>query len=346
MANASQDKPGQTMRAAVLHDLRDLRVQDVPIPAVGDDGVLVRVKAVGVCGTDLHTYKLGMFKEMTLPQEDGVLFGHEFAGEVVAIGADAGVADIAAGDRVVGFAIGAYAEYCNVTPITTPHPLVLNLPDAVSYEEAATLEPLVVSLTAVQRADPQPGERILLIGAGMIGLGCLQVIRALHPDCEVIVSDVAENRLQMAREFGAARTVNAQEEDLVAAMKALAGETPVLYSPVSSGNIDVVIECAGLPQTLNQALEVVKPASGRLIAVALYETTPQVDFNQVVAKNISIFGTLGYTEEEVRQSLQLISDGKVDRKPLITHRYDLAQAGEAFEAQINTRTTLKAVIKP
>ena len=336
----------ETMKAAVLYGNRDLRVTDIPRATAGDDGVLIRVKAVGVCGTDLHTYKLGMFKDMTLPEGDGVLFGHEFAGDVAAIAPGAGLEGIGVGDRVVGMAIGAYAEYCNVPPIITPQPLVLKLPDNVSYEEAATLEPLVVSLAAVQRANLQGGERVLVIGAGMIGLGCVQVIRTLHPDCEIIVCDVADKRLQMAEKFGAQRTVNGREEDIVASMKALAGETPVMYNPTTSGNIDVVIECAGLPLTLNQALELVKPNTGRLVGVALYEEMPQVDFNQVVSKNMTVIGTLGYTEDDVKQALQLIADGKVDRKPLITHSYALAEAAEAFEAQINTADTLKAVIKP
>jgi threonine dehydrogenase-like Zn-dependent dehydrogenase len=335
-----------TMKAAVLYGDRDLRVIDVPRAMAGDDGVLIKVKAVGVCGTDLHTYKLGMFREMCLPQAEGLLFGHEFAGDVVAIAPGAKVQGIKVGDRVTGMAIGAYAEYCNVSPIITENPLVLKLPDNVSYEEAATVEPLVVSLTTVQRANLQPGERVLVIGAGMIGLGCVQVMHALHPDCEIIVCDVADKRLRVAETFGAHRTINGRQEDVVASMKALAGETPVMYNATTSGNIDVVIECAGLPLTLNQALELVKPNTGRLVGVALYEEKPAVDFNQVVAKNITVIGTLGYTEDDVKQALQLIADGKVDRRPLITHTYALAEAPDAFEAQINTADTLKAVIMP
>ena len=335
-----------TMKAAVLYGDRDLQVVDVPKAQISDDGVLIKVKSVGVCGTDLHTYKLGMFKEMSIPEGEGILFGHEFAGDVAAIAPGAELDGIEVGDRVTGMALGAYAQYCNVSPILGDKPLVLKLPDNVSYEEAATVEPLVVSLAAVQRASLQGGERVLIIGAGMIGLGCVQVLKALHPDCEIIVSDVADKRLDMAGSFGAHRTLNALREDVVASMKALAGETPVMYNPTTSGNIDVVIECAGLPLTLNQALEVVKPGTGRLVGVALYEQKPEVDFNQVVSKNITVIGTLGYTEDDVKQALDLIASGQVDRKPLITHRYALSEASEAFEAQLNTTETLKAVIQP
>jgi 2-desacetyl-2-hydroxyethyl bacteriochlorophyllide A dehydrogenase len=334
------------MKAAVLYNPHDLRVVDVPKPAVDPRGVLIKVNTVGVCGTDLHTYKLGMFEEMCLPTAEGLLFGHEFAGEVAAIGADAEVRDIQVGDRVVGVAIGAYAEYCNVTPVVSSRPMVMKLPDEVSYEEAATIEPLVVSLVATRRAALQQGERALVIGAGMIGLGCVQVIHALHPDCDVTVCDVSDRRLEMARAFGASRTINAARQDLVTTVKELAGEKRVIYNATTSGNVDVVIECAGLPLTLNQALELARPMTGRLISVALYEQSCEVDFNQVVAKNLTVTGTLGYTATDVEQAIRMIADGKVDRSPLITHRYALADAAAAFEAQLDTSGTLKAVIQP
>jgi threonine dehydrogenase-like Zn-dependent dehydrogenase len=334
------------MKAAVLRDIRDLVVMDVPKPSAGKDGVLVRVRSVGVCGTDLHTYKRGMFREMSLPQAEGVLFGHEFSGDIAAIGPEARAEGFAVGDRVTGVALGAYAEYCTVGPVFGEKPLLIKLPDSVSYEEAATVEPLVVSLTAVERASLRSGERVLIIGAGMIGLGCVQVLHALHPDCEVVVCDVSEKRLAMATEFGATRVIDARRDDLVARMKAEFGATAVMYNATTSGRLDVVMECAGLPLTLNQALELARPGTGRVVGVALYEDRAEVDFNQVVAKNLRVVGTLGYTGADVQRALRLIAEGKVDRRPLITHRYALADAAQAFEAQTNTAETLKAVIMP
>jgi threonine dehydrogenase-like Zn-dependent dehydrogenase len=337
----------ETMKAAALHGDRDLRVADIPKPPVPNNGVLVKVMGVGVCGTDLHTYKLGMFREMALPQDDGsILFGHEFAGDVVAIGEDAKVGDIRVGDRVVGVALGAYAQYCQVTPMVGDTPLLAKLPNNVSYEEAATLEPLTVSMSAVLKGDLQGGEKVLITGAGMIGLGCVQVIKALYPDCEVIISDVAEKRLAMARAFGADRTINVADEDLVATMKSLTGEEFVLYNSTTSANVDVAIEASGLTGPLNQCLEVLKPNSGKLVIVALYEKRPEADLNQVVSKNLAVTGVLGYTQELVEECLALIEQGKVDRKALITHKYALTDAAEAFEAQLKTGETLKAIIKP
>lgn len=101
----------------------------------------------------------------------------------------------------------------------------------------------------------------------------------------------------------------------------------------------MVIECAGLELTLNQAVEVAKPVRGRLIIVALYEDKPNADINQLVAKNINLVGVLGYSEDDFKQALQLIAEDKADRKVLIVQRYDLAQAADAFEAQVNTVET-------
>ncbi|MFV0477732.1 MAG: zinc-binding dehydrogenase [Parahaliea sp.] len=347
-ANKSMDETaGPTkMKGVVLYGNRDLRIIDLPRPEVGGDGVIIKIRAVGVCGTDVHTYKTGIFREMSIPiGEEGVLFGHEFAGDVEAV-ADGLDVDFAPGDRVTGFTLGAYAEYAKCDTAILGVPAVLKLPDHVSYEEAATVEPLTVSLTAIRRAQPLPGERLLIIGAGMIGLGCVQILRALYPEVEIFISDISEKRLAMAKAFGAHHTIDARSTDVVAEMKAVSGEEFVLYNTKGSANIDIVMECAGLELTLNQALEAVKPHTGRLVMVALYEDTPRVDLNQVVSKNIDLRGVLHYGLEDVQEALDLMADGKVDRKPLITHRFALVDAKEAFEAQINTVDTLKAVILP
>ncbi|MBB6521024.1 zinc-dependent alcohol dehydrogenase [Pseudoteredinibacter isoporae] len=335
-----------SMKGAVLYGNRDLRVVDVPKPAAGKDGVLIKVKAVGVCGTDVHTYKTGIFKEMSIPAEGGALFGHEFSGDIVDIPDGLKLDGLAPGDRVAGFSLGAYAEYCKADGALFGEPAVFKLPDNISYEEAATIEPLTVSLTAVRRADPQAGEKILIVGAGMIGLGCVQVLKALYPECDIIISDISEKRLDMAKQFGAHRTINPMKEDVVAAMKSATGEDVVLYNQSTTANIDVVIECAGLELTTNQALQIVKPHTGRLVVVALYEDKIHLDLNQIVTKNIDLLGILAYTMDDIWEAIGLMASGKVDRRPLITHRFALGDAKQAFEAQVNTADTLKAVIIP
>lgn len=333
------------MKAAIFHGPGDVRVAEIPDPEAGPDGVLVKVKAVGICGTDLHTYRTGIFKEMSISTEGGgTLFGHEFSGDVVEVGAN--VEDFRAGERVVGVTIGAYAEYARVGPELLGVPILFNLPDHVSYEEAATIEPLAVSLATVKRGQPQETDTVLILGAGMIGLGCLQVLRALHPVKQIFISDVSEKRLAMAKAMGADLTIDASRENVVAKMLELTGSEPVLYSTKPTAHVDLVIESAGATVTPQQALEVVTPNTGRVVIVSLYEEPPAIDLNDLVTKNHAVYGVFAYGIEDFQESIELLASGKVDRKPLITHRFPLDQARDAFEIQSKTIDCLKVVIQP
>ncbi|MEE9202040.1 MAG: alcohol dehydrogenase catalytic domain-containing protein, partial [Dehalococcoidia bacterium] len=187
------------MKAAVFCGPRDLRVEEVPVPEIGSQEILVKVEACGICGSDLHLYRTGGFEDMGLPMGSGRVMGHEFGGEVVAVGDS--VVGIAPGDRVAALAMGGFAEMVRI-PRAVLGRNVFQLPGEVSYEEAATLEPLAACLHAITVADPSPGDTVVVLGAGIIGLGCLQVLRASH-DCRLIVADLSEKRLGLARQLGA-----------------------------------------------------------------------------------------------------------------------------------------------
>jgi len=335
------------MKAAVLYGPRDLKVVETPKPETGPAGVLVKVKAAGICGTDVHTYRNGIFKEMSLPIDGGALIGHEFAGDVVEIGSEAEVPGIQVGDRVGAIDIGAYSEYVRVGPELLGAPLIFKLPDNVSYEEAATIEPLAVSASTVRRAQPTEEDTVLLLGAGMIGVGCIQVLKAKYAVKQIFVADISDKRLTMAKDLGADVTINAKEENVVDKMLEMTGSASVLFNTKPTAHVDVVIECAGVEVTMQQALQVVKPVTGRIMAVALYEETPiTIDLNDAVTKQNHIIGVFAYEEQDLGTAIEMISSGKVDRKPLITHQYPLDQAKEAFEMQVNTAESFKAVINP
>ena len=335
------------MKAAVFYGPRDLKVVDTEKPEAGPEGVLVRVKAAGVCGTDLHTYKTGIFKEMSLSIEGGAVFGHEFAGDVVEVGSEADVQDIKVGDRVAAIDFGAYAEYARVGPEVLGAPVVFKIPDHVSYEEAATIEPLSVSAHTVRRAQPLETDIVLILGAGMIGMGCIQVLKAKYSVKQIIVADISDKRLALAKELGADLVIDVKEEDIVKKMLELTGSASVLFNTKPTAHVDVVLECAGLELTAQQALEVVKPVTGRAVVVALYEDAPiKIDLNDAVTKTNDILGVFGAQEEDIRTAIELIITGKVDRKPLITHQFPLDEAKEAFETQLRTNDSLKVMINP
>ena len=335
------------MKAAVLYGPKDLKVVETPKPETGPAGVLVKVKAAGICGTDVHTYRNGIFKEMSLSIDGGALIGHEFAGDVVEIGSEAEVPGIQVGDRVAAIDIGAYSEYVRVGPELLGAPLIFKIPDNVSYEEAATIEPLAVSASTVRRAQPTEKDTVLLLGAGMIGVGCIQVLKAKYAVKQIFVADISDKRLAMAKDLGADVAINAKEENVVDKMLEMTGSASVLFNTKPTAHVDVVIECAGVEVTMQQALQVVKPVTGRIMAVALYEETPiTIDLNDAVTKQNHIIGVFAYEEQDLGTAIEMISSGKVDRKPLITHQYPLDQAKEAFEMQVNTAESFKAVINP
>ena len=330
------------MKAAVYHGPRDIRVEQVERPGTGDDEVLVRVRACGICGSDLHMYRLGMFEVLGRPiDEDRRIMGHELSGEIVEVGEK--VSGFRVGDRITGLGHGGFAEYVAV-PVTKRSPHIL--PEPISFDDGATLEPLATSLHGVSLGRPSPGETVVVLGAGIIGLGCVQAIRATV-DCRVIAVDVSERRLNMAKRLGADAIVNLSETDSVEAVIELTGGAkPVEPFGVRGGNADLVIDCAGAPSSPNQGLLMLKQKYGRLVLVALFEHPADLDFNQVVRKHVAIYGSWTWTGDDYRRAIELVESGKVQRRPLISHALDLDDAPEGFAIQDQPGAAIKVVLKP
>jgi 2-desacetyl-2-hydroxyethyl bacteriochlorophyllide A dehydrogenase len=326
------------MQAAIYHGPRDIRVEDIPTPTVAEDEVLVRVRACGICGSDLHMYRLGMFEALGRPVANGRVMGHELSGDVVAVGAR--VSEFRVGDRLTGVGLGGFAEYVAV-PINERGPYLL--PDTVSFDEGATLEPLATPLHGVGLANPQPGDTVVILGSGIIGLGCVQAIKATV-SCRVIVVDASTRRLELAQRFGADATVNLTETDPLEAVIALTGgEQAIERFGVRGGRADVVIDCAGAQRSPNQGLYMLKPAGGRLIFV---EQQPELDVNQVVRKHVTLHGSWTWTKDDYNRAIELVASGKIDRKPLVSHTYPLSAAPEAFATQAQPTASVKVLLKP
>jgi len=335
------------MKAAVFHGPRDIRFAQVPRPELDEGEVLLRVRACGICGSDLHTYRHGMFLGLGREVNGGRILGHEFSGEVVEIRGE--VAGVEVGDRVVTVGIGANAEYHKVSA-QMASTLMVPIPDHVSFEEAATTEPLATSLHAAHLADPKDGETLVIMGAGIIGLGVLQSVRALS-DAKTIVVDVSERRLAMASRLGADLTVNAARESAVKRILEIggSGELTVLEAPL--GAVETVFDCAGAnrdasgPSVLEQALAMVKQ-NGKVIVVAAFEKPVEIDCNVIMRKGIHLIGSWAWSPEELVQAMELLASDKVDRRPLITHEFPLEQASEAYETQLRADEAVKVLLKP
>ncbi len=334
------------MKAAVFHGPRDVRFEEIETPELADGEVLLRVKACGICGSDLHTYRHGMFLQLGNPIESGRVLGHEFSGEVEAVQGD--VPGVAVGDRVVSVGMGANAEYVKLSaPMAA---MLIKMKDDVSFVEAATTEPLATSLHAANLGDAKDGETHVVMGAGIIGLGVLQCIKA-RSDAKVIVVDLSDKRLSKAEELGADVIINARDTDVVEDILKLTGSETLGVVDAVQGNVDAVYDCVGHgknfagPSVLEQAIAMVK-VNGKVVVVAVFEQDVNMDVNIIMRKGLQVLGSWAWTMDEFRESAELISSGAIDRKPLVSHTFALEQASEAYETQLMAEEAVKVVFTP
>lgn len=335
------------MKAAVFYGPRDVRVEEVQTPTLLPGDVLIRIRACGICGSDLHTYKHGLLPELGVPAGPGRILGHEFSGDVAEINGEA--KGLQAGDRVTCVSFGGNAEYLRMPAIVTP--TILHIPPELSYEEAATNEPLANSVHAVGLAGPEEGNTVVVIGAGIIGLGVVQVLRAVTATKTIIIVDVSERRLAMAKQLGADAVVNAAVDDPYQKVLELTGSTPVSFADAPAGGVDIVFDCAGVSReeagrpTLQQALMMVRE-TGKVVLVAVSERPFEIEANLIMRKGLKVFGSWAWSLDEFAQALDLMRTGKVNRKPLVTHEFPLDKAKEAYETQLKVEEAIKVLIKP
>ncbi len=339
------------MKAAIFFGPHDIEIEEVEIPGITDDQVLVKVEACGICGSDLHMFKLGLFtKGLCRSLEQGGIPGHEYSGEVIEVGSR--VEGFKVGDRVAGSDLGSMAEYVPATIIPNLNPLKLR--PEVGFEEAATLEPLANSLHATLKGRPVAGENVIVFGAGVIGLGVVQCLRALDIGLnKIIMVDVADSRLNAAKQLGADGVINASRENLIDKAVEIIGSASILSSQTKPrAMIDVVYDCVGYieerpePPVIQQAINIIRDITGRVVVHGIFENNVNLNLMPLVIKQVSVFGSYAYTPESALQALELIQTKKIDRLGLISHRYQLDQVKEAFNTACDTNESLKVIIKP
>lgn len=342
------------MKAAVFKGVEDLQVENVPDPEAGPDGVVVEVRAVGVCGSDLHTYLHGSFVE------PGQIMGHEFAGEVVEAGPQ--VEGVAVGDRLTASPLvpcndcprcaegrynlcaaawtqglaygrpGAFAERIRI-PNPVPGENVFPLSEDVSDEAGALVEPLAVAVHAVKLAEPVENATCLVLGLGTIGLQVVQALRARGAG-RVIGVDLSALRLDAGRTLGAD------------ALDGAAGLEPALGEALADGGeIDLVFECSGVPALATAALDHVR-AGGTVVVLALFDDPITFNPTLLVQKEIRMQGSIAYTGEDFAAAVEMIRSGKAQSEPLITHRESLDDISEAFAVQLEKDRSIKVLVTP
>ncbi|MCB4768110.1 L-idonate 5-dehydrogenase [Ancylobacter sp. Lp-2] len=338
------------MRAIVLHAPHDLRIEPMPAPAPGPDEVTVRMGAGGICGSDLHYFHQGGFGTVRLMQP--MVLGHEVAGTVAALGAN--VTSVAVGDRVAvnpsrpcdacdycrrglrnqcldmrfyGSAMrfphmqGAFRE-----EMTIPAAQAVKVGGEVDLGLAALCEPFAVALHAVAQAGPLDGRTVLVSGCGPIG--CLVIAAAkLAGAAAIVATDITPEPLAIAAKLGATRCVD------------VSGGTDALTDlGQDKGRVDAALECSGNARALAGAIGLVRPR-GTLVLVGLGGDQP-LPMNTIVAKELAIKGSFRFDEEFARAA-QLISDGEVDLRPLLTGSLPIEEAEAAFALASDRRRAMK-----
>jgi L-iditol 2-dehydrogenase len=335
------------VRAAVLRGPGDVVVEERPVPEAGPGEVVVRVTSVGVCGSDTHYYEHGRIGRFVV--EDPLVLGHEAAGEVVALGpgvtspavgqrvsVEPGVPDLTCAQCLAGrynlcpqmrfFATppvdGALAEYV-VVHAAFAHPV----PECIGDDAAALLEPLSVGIWACRKGGVTAGSRVLVTGAGPIGLVSVQAARAFGAT-EVVVSDVNPERLDLARDLGATDVVDARTARL----------TDLPRPP------QVLLECSGHSAATAEAVLALDRA-GRAVLVGMGGDELTLPLSVVQERELEVTGTFRYAGTWPT-AIALVADGRVDLDRLVTGTYGLERAEEALTAGRRDPRSVKVVVHP
>ena len=332
----------------------DLSVEEVERPTPGPMQVLARVRACGICGSDLHfaRYADDMLAVSrgsdpagwsAMDLDRGVVMGHEFVAEVVEAGPGAEAwtpgtrvtsvpvlpdATSPRGVQSIGYSStypGAYGEY-----VLMGAPLLLRVPDNVPDRVAATTEPCAVGLHAVREARMQPGERALVMGAGPIGLMTLLWLKE-HGVAHVAVSEFAAPRRELAARLGADLVIDPASTDVAARLAEEGGPPPVVF------------ECVGVEGTLQQAMNLVA-RRGRVVVVGVCMPEDRIRPMTGINKHLTLQFVLGYTPEEYRETLEALGTGRVDPSVLVTRTVTLDELPDAFRS-LSDPTDCKVVLE-
>lgn len=338
----------------MLYGVKDLRIEDIERPHVGPGEALVKIRAATTCGTDLKILQRGYVEKIIkLP----TVFGHEWAGDVVAVGEDVTWPEprmrIRAGNSApclrcamcqkgrfnlcedMLWLWGAYAEYIRV-PARTLLVNTQEIPLHVDYEEAALAEPLACVLHGAEEAGIKLGDTVAIIGAGPVGLLHLLTAKKLGVE-RVAICDLVEERLEFARKLGADDTINAKAEDAVASVKELTG----------GYGADVVVEAIGSPGTWEQALNMVRKGGTVLeFGGCPPGTTIEVATELLHYGEVTVKGAFHATPTHFKRALNLIASRTLDVSRLVTRRMRLESLEEAFAVLATSKKDIKIAIQP
>ncbi|HBI07415.1 MAG TPA: L-threonine 3-dehydrogenase [Erwinia persicina] len=310
---------------------------DAPVPEPGHNDLLIKIRKTAICGTDVHIYNWDEWSQKTIPVP--MITGHEYVGEVVAVGQE--VAGFQPGDRVSGeghitcghcrncrggrthlcrnaIGVGVNRQGCFAEYLVIPAVNAFKIPDNISDELAAIFDPFGNAVHTALSFD-LVGEDVLITGAGPIGIMAAAICRQVGAR-HVVITDVNEYRLGLARQMGVTRAVNISEESLPQVMRAL---------EMTEG-FDVGLEMSGVPDAFRSMLDVMNHG-GRIAMLGIPPASMSIDWNQVIFKGLFIKGIYGREMFETWYKMAALLQSGLDLSPVITHRYGIDDFQRGFD---------------
>jgi L-iditol 2-dehydrogenase len=322
------------MKQAVMIEPGRIEFHEVPVPEIKDDQVLIAIKRIGICGSDIHVFH-GLHPYTHYP----VVQGHEISGLIEKVGAE--VAGLKPGDmvtimpqvvcgvclpcrtgnyhicdhlKVMGFQTGGAAQ--EYFPVDADH--VMRLPDDFSLDQAAMIEPVAVAVHAVRRVGNLSANGVLVLGAGTIGNLVAQTARALGA-AKQLITDINNYKLDKARECGLENVCNPQRENL--------GKRIIdVFGP---DKMDVIFECVGVQETITQAVENARKGSD-IVVVGVFGKNPEVNLGFIQDRELRLHGTLMYQKGDYETAVKLVAQKLINLGPLVTHRFAFGDYPEAY----------------
>lgn len=338
-----------SMIQQVMTAPKQIRFQKIPIPVAGPGQVLIKIKKIGICGSDIHVYH-GTHPFTSYP----ITQGHEVSGQVASLGE--GVTGFAVGQKVtiepqvycgkcypcrhgkynlceelkvMGFqTTGAASEY-----VVVDASKVTALPDALSYDEGAMIEPLAVTVHAAKQFPDIQGAKVVILGCGPIGILLVQACKALGAE-QVLITGHSEYRLELAKECGADFTVNTKSEDF--------GEA--LFRAFGPDKADVIYDCAGNDTSMGQAIQYARKGS-MIILVAVFGKMANVDLAVLNDHELDLNTSMMYRHGDYVDAIRFVNEGKIKLKPLMSKHFAFENYLEAYQyIDTNKEKTMKVLI--
>lgn len=337
------------MRAVVFLGQEDIEVQEYPDPIPKEGEVLIEVEACGICGSDLHAYKTGMYAP-------GLIIGHEFSGIVKAVGS--GVTQFKPGDKVTAnsglgcgqcflcrsgkenlceksFRLGVTEDGAMAEMVKVPEASVYQIPDSLPVKEACLAEPFSVAFHGLDQSQFRPGDRVVVIGAGPIGLCLVQVLRLAGAGA-IWVTEPNSFRANLANQLGADLVLNPQKANLFSVLADLTGGVMA----------DIVFECVGLPETVAQAPGLVR-RGGQVVILGICDQAVEMDFLNTITNEVDIQTAYYSKASDFVRTMHFMARGSLKAGPLITSEVPLERAKQSFETLLSSDSSqVKILVCP